>query len=153
MTAALPLLAGSLTVAFVWGLTPVIQKHALTSLSATTVLVLVSTVSLMCLVPFAIYNRAAIARDVRANLTPSALAWLVFVAVVGGFLSNLLYIHLLKQHACFLLTAIVSSAPVVTLLLAVLALKEAITPLQAAGAALVVVGVAMTTWRAGASTK
>lgn len=131
----------SVVVAFLWGLSVVIHKHAIQRVGPHMVLVLTAALFAPCILAYAVAHRAELRRQAD-RLTAETLAWIAFSAVVTSFLSRVLYMHALQQHHSHVVAAISFSAPLFTTLLAYAFLREPVTPLAVAGVALVVAGTA-----------
>ena len=140
MSATLSLAAGGGLLAFVWGSTPVVQKHMMGTVAPETLLVLTGAMYAAAVLAYTACRWRALSADVRANVRPPQLALLAGMALLGGLLGNLLYLRLIRAHGSYAATALVSAAPLVTLALAVVALRERVTPAQALGGALIVAG-------------
>lgn len=86
---------------------------------------------------------ALIEGDRAVRLTPSAIGSVVYLALCGSGLAFVVYFWLLQRLPATRLSLITFAVPVVAVSVGTLALGEPITPRIAAGAALVVSGVAL----------
>lgn len=130
----------ALFVAFLWGLTPVIHKHVLSSIRPTTVMVLGGIMYFACIVAYAVYHRDALVHDV-VNLTPSIVMWVAVASILTGFVANILYMYALKDEQSYVISALIYSSPAFTLLIAYLFLHEKLTIQGVVGVLLIVAGV------------
>ena len=140
MSAPLSLAVGGGLIAVMWGATPVVQKHMMGTIAPETLLVLMGAVYAAAVVAYSAWRWPHLVADVRRNVRPPQVALLAGMALVGGFLGNLLYLRLMQAHGSYVATALVSAAPLVTLALAVVALRERVTAVQALGGAMIVAG-------------
>ena len=75
------------------------------------------------------------------KITNNEYLWIFIATLFGGFICNLLYYYILKKGEAAILTALMYTAPVVTLIAAYFVLKDKITPLAITGILLIVTGV------------
>jgi drug/metabolite transporter (DMT)-like permease len=66
---------------------------------------------------------------------------LLFAGIIGSFLPNILFFHLIKNNPPYLVTALTYTTPVLVLLIAIFIYKEKVNIIQVAGVFLVVIGV------------
>jgi drug/metabolite transporter (DMT)-like permease len=71
--------------------------------------------------------------------------WLIIAltAIIGGFMANLIYFHILKKNNSAIVAALTYSSPIFVLLLSVLFLKEPIHPITVIGILTAVFGVVL----------
>lgn len=86
---------------------------------------------------------AMIEGDRAVRFTPSAIGSVIYLALCGSGLAFVVYFWLLERLPATRLSLITFAVPVVAVTVGTLALGEPITPRVAAGAALVVAGVAL----------
>lgn len=130
----------ALFVAFLWGVAPTIHKHVLRKTDPKTVMVVGSLFYIACLAVFAAYCWKDIRRDLP-NLTPSNVFWIAITSIIAGFVANLIYYFILRKHDSYVISALIYCAPVFTLVLSYMFLKERATPLALLGVLLTVAGV------------
>lgn len=130
----------ALFIAFLWGLSPVIHKNVLGTLSHHTTLVVSSAFYTVCTVVYAWYNWNHIAKDWRV-LNAKLVGYIAFAAIVCGFLTNILYFMVLKRYESHIVSALIYSSPVFTLILAVLLLRERVSFYGFLGVAFITIGV------------
>ena len=134
------MIAESLFVAFLWGAQPVAQKALLERLSFKTIMAVGSVAYTACMVAFIAFYWKDIERD-RDRLTPRNLAVIVATSVLCAFVANLVYLVALKHNKSAVVSALIYSAPVFTVVLAAVFLKERMNFAEAAGVAFLVAGV------------
>lgn len=133
----------ALLIAFLWGLSPVMHKVALTDISPQTTLVVSSAFYTVCTVAFAVYFKDKIAKDVYGGLSMRNILFLAFTSIVCGFFTNILYFSILKQNQSHIVSALIYSSPVFTLIMAYLLLRERITFAGFLGIILITFGVVL----------
>lgn len=130
----------ALSIAFLWGLSPVIHKRLLQQISHHTSLVVSSVFYSVCIVIYAWYNWDHIYKD-RHIMSVKILALLAFTAIICGFLTNVLYFMVLKRYESHIVSALIYSSPVFTLVLAVLLLRERVSFYGFLGVAFITIGI------------
>lgn len=130
----------AICIAFLWGLSTVIHKHVLYSISHQTALVLSSVFYMICTLVYAWYNWERIAQD-KNKLNVQSISFLAFTAIVCGFVTNVLYFMVLKRYESHIVSALIYSSPVFTLVLAYFILHERVTFHGFLGVAFITVGV------------
>lgn len=90
---------------------------------------------------------ALVEADRAANWTPSAIGSVIYLALFGSALAFVVYFWLLERLPATRLSLITYAVPVVAVTIGVLLLDEPMTARLAAGAALVLAGVALATAR------
>lgn len=128
----------ALFVAVLTALQMVAQKHVAKTLSHHTVFVLGSIGYFILTLFYIGWHKDLIQKDIRNLVAPAALAMLV--AVVVGFVGNVLYFYILKHNQVSLVSAITSTAPLFVAGLSFLVLKEVLDYKQIAGIAAIVGG-------------
>lgn len=132
----------ALGISVMWGLQPVVHKYVLSvkKIDPKAILFVGGVGYTTALALFSTYYF----EDVRHEVTRMDWTTIVIIAalsVITAFVANLLYLNVLKDHATFVVTALMYSAPVFTLILAVLLLREKVTPLSGLGGVLMLLGV------------
>lgn len=137
----LPLVPVALSVAMLWGLTPILNKYVMSAHDAppAAVLLVSGMAYLVALACFAMYHNADAIRQVRA-LSTRSLSTIVLTSLLTGFVANILFIYVLHDHASYVVTSLVYSAPVFTLLLAIVVLRERVTVVGVVGSVLMLAG-------------
>jgi len=128
--------------ASLWGAAPLIHKTLLTRLHRHTIMTLTSFAYLTFLilsVPF-FYNE--IKSDVQ-KITAKDIGLIVFSALGVLYIGNLLYYYVLKYSDATIVSALESTAPLFTLILACFLFNDKITRTTLLGIFLIVSGVAL----------
>ena len=135
------MIAESLFVAFLWGAQPVVQKALLTQMSFKTVMAVGSVAYTACMAGFIAFYWKDIQRD-RPKLTVRNVAAIFATTICCAFVANLVYLLALKRHKSAVVSALIYSAPVFTVVLAAVFLRERLNWVEGAGVALLTAGVA-----------
>ena len=130
----------ALLVAFLYGLSPILQKVVLNNTHKTVVLVLSSFFYFVASLVFGLYNWNVMKHGLL-NISMSSIAILAFVAVVTAFIANLVFLTILGHHDSYFVTALVASSPAFTLALAYFFLQESINWMGVFGVMLITIGV------------
>lgn len=134
------LVTWALFVAFLWGLTPVIHKHVLKTVSPTAILLVGGISYFVALMSYATYNWKKVYPQVQ-NMSLTNILLIAGATVIMSFIAKIIYLRLLKDKECYVVTALTFSAPFFTTLLSMLLLKEKVTFMKLIGVMLIVFGV------------
>lgn len=127
-------------VALLWGITPNIHKVLLSDLSFKTVMVISSCFYFSCTLLFTLFYKDEILKDLP-KLDAKHLFGLAIVAVIAGFLANIIYLMVLQKNKSYVISALIYAAPLFTLLGGIFVLKERITLVSFLGVMLIVIGI------------
>jgi drug/metabolite transporter (DMT)-like permease len=130
----------ALFISFLWGIIPIIYKVVLERLNNVTVMLINGVFYCILLVSLFLYNKKIIMNDLN-KITTNEYLWIFIATLFGGFIGNLLYYYVLKKGEAAVLTALMYTAPIITLIAAYFILKDKITPLAITGILLIVTGV------------
>jgi drug/metabolite transporter (DMT)-like permease len=130
----------ALFVAFLWGIHPILNKILLGKFNVSTVFVLNNLVYCLAVFVFFIINYNEITKDIK-KINGQDVLVLCTVALIAGFLANLLYYYVLKSHESSLVSALVFSSPIFTLLIAYFFMKEQLNGFGILGILLITLGV------------
>lgn len=135
-----------LAVAFLWAVTPILQKLAL--VDGTDKLTIVLLTGAVTMLAGGAYLAASPTRRARivSDLGGGRIRWRTLGLIVGVALGNLLatflFLHLLGRYEAYVVNTITYVTPAFTLVLAAMFLGEEPTAMSALGVALVIAGVA-----------
>jgi len=130
----------SLFTSFLWGISPVIQKHLLDKFDKRSLMLFYSSANVIFVTVLLSFYNNKLYSDIKSVNTYDILlisAYTFFTI----FLANLLFLEVLKYNNAHEAAAIEGIYPFFTLLLAYLFLKEKITVFGILGVILVVLGV------------
>jgi bacterial/archaeal transporter family protein len=128
---------------FFWGSSPVLEKVALRGVSP---IVGVSIRSIVVVI--AMMGVAAATGEIKniPQVRGLTLAYLAIAAISAGLIGQVFYFSALKLGQPSLVVPLVGAYPLITMILSVAFLKEAVTWPKALGAVLIVSGVALLGW-------
>jgi drug/metabolite transporter (DMT)-like permease len=130
----------SLTVAFLWGVQPLIHKVIFQrGVSFRTIMAVGGVFYFACLSTFVLWNWPTLKVEVR-RLDVSTTCLIGATTILTAFLANLLYLYVLKDNPSYVVSALICSSPAFTALLAYAVVRERVSPTGALGVAFVVVG-------------
>ena len=131
----------ALSVAFLWGIHPVISKHLLSSqdISFQTLMVISSFVYFLCTILLAIYYWPEVKKDIP-KMTLRNVGWICVISIISGFVANLIYFNVLKKHKSYVVAALIYAAPVFSLICGVAFLNEKLSFYGLIGVLLVIAG-------------
>ena len=130
----------ALLIALIWGISPIMYKHLLDRYHATSIIVFVSIVYMICVFIMGCYNHKEVMEDYgRININD--IGWIVLVSLFGLFLANFLQVTVLKDNDPSVVSPIIYSCPLFTLLLAYMLFNTTINLSCLFGTFLIVSGV------------
>lgn len=134
-------LAFTLATIFLWGLIPIFDKLALSHFTGSPLVgiaIRAAGVAVLAVPLAAVYGKGG---NTLKAMSPAAIALFVASGVASLLLSQFTYYKLLQQaNVSRVFPFLFSAAPIVTILIGVIALKEPMSLKQMAGAALVIGG-------------
>ena len=139
----------ALLVSFLWGLQPVIHKHLLIDSNPVTILFFQTVINFICITALASYNYKQIYHEVTVELTLQHWCWIIFLAIVTIFGTNVMYLYILKSNESSLVSALIYSAPIFTVILAYIFLNERIHASGYVGILLIITGVSFIAFSMG----
>ena len=129
-----------LFVTFIYGITAIMHKLHLEKCDISTLFVIYGLVYTMGIIVIAAMNMPKIKKDMQTLKLSNYFA-IGLTAFAGLFIANYLYMYLLKHHQSYLISALISASPLITLLVAYFFLKEEVTLTAAIAVFLIVFGV------------
>ena len=130
----------ALFVAFLWGLSAILNKIAFRSgITPATALFVGGIVYVGCMTVYLAINRKKIKQDLYL-LDTKTVAFIGIATFVAVFLGNVIYFYLLKSHPAYIVTTLSFCSPLFTLALAYFFLQESVTLVGLFGVVLVVLG-------------
>jgi len=130
----------SLLVAFLWGLSPIIQKHLLKKFDRFSLMLFFSTVYFICLLLCLPFYHSRLVKDLSI-LEIRDMGLIAFSTIATSFSANLLIFQVLKDHDSYIVSALESVAPLFTLFLVYYFFNEKVNVLGVLGVLLVVLGI------------
>jgi drug/metabolite transporter (DMT)-like permease len=126
--------------AFIYGMTAIMHKFYLQKCDISTLFVLYGLVYAIAIFVVAAYNISNIRADIK-TLSRLHMFGIFVTSFAGLLIANYLYLYLLKHHQSFAVAALISIAPLFTLLFAYIILKEDVSLVSVIGVCSIVVGV------------
>jgi len=130
----------SLFTSFLWGLSPVIQKHLLDKFDKRTLMLFYSSANVIFVTVLLSFYNNKLYSDIK-SVNAYDILLISTYTFFTIFLANLVFLEVLKYNNAHEAAAIEGIYPFFTLLLAYLFLKEKITAFGILGVILVVLGV------------
>ena len=132
----------ALFIAFLWGIQPVIHKYLLKRVNSITIMLISSIVYLIALLIKISFSQTynLFLGDI-GKLTARDFLIICVTSLFTVFLANMIYYYILKDNETSIIVSLIYSAPVFTLLLSYLFLKEKIDLLGIIGILLIILGV------------
>jgi drug/metabolite transporter (DMT)-like permease len=130
----------SLFTSFLWGLSPVIQKHLLDKFDKRTLMLFYSSANVIFVTVLLSFYNNKLYSDIK-SVNAYDILLISTYTFFTIFLANLVFLEVLKYNNAHEVAAIEGIYPFFTLLLAYLFLKEKITAFGILGVILVVLGV------------
>ena len=131
----------ALFVAFLWGMSPIIFKHLLGDIDIKVIMLLSSVIYASCVILYVIPYWSTISSSIK-KLTKQHMALIAINAIFMMFMANVLFLFALKYNSkTYIVTAIAFCAPLFSLLIAYLFLKQKITWMNLVGISLTIMGI------------
>jgi drug/metabolite transporter (DMT)-like permease len=130
----------ALFVSFLWGLQTVIHKQLLQKLDFITILFISTFVNFSLVVIVALVQKQKILSDLKI-ITFSDISIIAAVSAFTVFLSNIIYLYVLKSHESSIISALIYSSPVFTLLISYFFLRERLDVYGFLGVCSIILGV------------
>jgi len=130
----------ALFISFLWGLQPVVHKQLLQKLDLITILLISTFVNFSLVVIVALVQKQKILSDLK-KITFSDVSIIAAVSAFTVFLSNIIYLYVLKSHESSIISALIYSSPVFTLLISYFYLRERLHVYGFLGVCSIILGV------------
>jgi uncharacterized membrane protein len=130
----------SLIVSLFWGISPVFYKMIMSKVDTKLTFIINNLFFTLGVLGYTYYYWDQIKVDVQNISIRDTLA-IGAIAIVLSFIPNIIYYNLINDHDSYVVTALVNSAPVFTVGLSYLLLKENITKNSLLGVVLIIVGI------------
>jgi len=131
----------SIFIGFLWGVSPIMQKHFLKKFDKFSLMLLFSFIYILILLVVSSFYQKSIIRDFR-TMNSQDIFLIVIYVFFTIFLSNYLMLHVLKNHDSYIVAAIVEgSTPFFTLLLVCLFFNEKIKTMGVLGVFFIILGI------------
>ncbi len=127
-----------LLTAFLWGVTPVLEKIGLGRVDALTGVTIRSLAVALSLIVYVVFTG-----KVKQVLQADAKAVIIFsvTGIIAGLFGMLTYFAALKRGATSQVVPIAAIYPLIAVVLSILILGERVTPMRIAGTVLIILGI------------
>jgi drug/metabolite transporter (DMT)-like permease len=130
----------SLFVGFLWGISPIMQKHLLKKFDKLSLMFFFAFIYIFFIIIASVNSHKTIWKDYNSLTNHDALIILAYVFFTS-FLTNLLILHVLKSHDSYIVCALEGTAPLFTLFMVYLFFDEKITTIGVLGVFLIALGI------------
>jgi hypothetical protein len=130
----------ALFVSLLWGIQPVLHKLLLSKYKPITILIISSFLYFYLIAMVAFARNADVKNDLK-NMTRRDLLIILSIGLFSGFIGNILYLYVLKDHNTSIISALIYSSPVFTLIISYLFLKERLNMYGLLGVITIIIGV------------
>lgn len=130
----------SLIVSLFWGISPVFYKMIMSKVDTKITFILNNIFFTIGVIGYTWYYWDQIKTDIKNISIRDTLA-IGTIAILLSFIPNVIYYNLINDHDSYVVSALVNSAPIFTVGLSYLLLKENITKYGMLGVVLIIVGV------------
>jgi len=130
----------TLFIAFLWSLSPLLEKVLLGGLPMEAILILLALVYIICTFFYYIWHRKKV-NEAIVNLQWKYVGIILVAAIVGAFIPNILFLKVLSNHDSYIVTSLTYLSPMFTMALAYWFLRENISLWSFFGVVLIVTGI------------
>jgi hypothetical protein len=130
----------ALFVSLLWGIQPVLHKLLLSKYKPITILIISSFLYFYLIAMVAFARNADVKNDLD-NMTRRDILIILSIGLFSGFIGNMLYLYVLKDHNTSIISALIYSSPVFTLIISYLFLKEKLNIYGLLGVITIIIGV------------
>lgn len=130
----------SLFVGFLWGISPIMQKHLLKKFDKLSLMFFFAFIYIFFIIIVSVNSHKTIWKDYNSLTNHDTLIILAYVFFTS-FLTNLLILHVLKSHDSYIVCALEGTAPLFTLFMVYLFFDEKITTIGVLGVFLIALGI------------
>jgi drug/metabolite transporter (DMT)-like permease len=130
----------ALFVSLLWGIQPVLHKLLLSKYKPITILIISSFLYFYLIAMVAFARNADVKNDLD-NITRRDILIILSIGLFSGFIGNMLYLYVLKDHNTSIISALIYSSPVFTLIISYLFLNEKLNMYGLLGVITIIIGV------------
>lgn len=130
----------ALIISFLWGVSTVIHKNVLSRTNPLLVMGIGAFSYMICMILLLFYNSDKIYKDFK-KLSQNDFLIISGTSILTGFLANIIYYYILKDHSSYIVAALVNSSPVFTFLISYLFINEKITLYSLLGLVFIIIGI------------
>lgn len=130
----------ALLVALIWGISPIVYKHVLTNISATSLMIINGAVYAIGILILAVTHQQTLRKDLKA-LQPKHIAMISLTSIISAIIANYLYFHALQREKSYIVSALIATYPLITVVLAAYFLHEPVTMKGFVGVVMIIMGI------------
>ena len=130
----------SLIVSLFWGISPVFYKMMMNKVDTKLTFIINNLFFTLGVIGYTWYYWDQIKTDIK-NISMRDTLAIGVIAILMSFIPNVIYYNLINDHDSYVVSALVNSAPIFTVGVSYLLLKENITKYGMLGVVLIIVGV------------
>lgn len=130
----------SLIVSLFWGISPVFYKMIMSKVDTKLTFIINNIFFTLGVFVYTYYYWDQIKVDAQ-NISMRDTLAIGAIAIVLSFIPNIIYYNLINDHDSYIVSALVNSAPIFTVAVSYLLLKENITKYGMLGVVLIIIGV------------
>lgn len=131
----------ALIVSVLWGIHAVVQKFHLDVLPPETVLVAMTIVYGIAGAIFLYFHRSVVFESARTR--KKQIGIIMLAALVFSFIPTILYMYALKHMNSYIVSALVSTSPLITMAFGAYFLQENVTAMDMVGVLLITLGIVL----------
>lgn len=135
------LLFYSMIVSLFWGISPVLYKMMMTKMDTKITFIINNIFFTLAVIGYTIYYWDDVKTDIKTISVHDTIA-VGAISIILSFIPNVIYYNLLNQHDSHIVSALVNSAPIFTVGISYLLLRENVTKYGILGVILIIFGVA-----------
>lgn len=130
----------ALLISLIWGTSPLIYKHLLSSYNPITIIIFSGVVYTLCIVLYGCFHMNTVLEDYN-RMNGNDIWWISLSAILALFLANVLQLTVLKDANTSVISPIIYTCPIFTLLLAYMLFNAEPNRYCVLGVIFIVVGV------------
>ena len=134
-----------ITVLFIFGLTPLLNKHTLKHISVETFILFSASITFLFIIVFflAFFQDKLRTDLVTLSKHPYLYGYIIVTTLLVFVVADYLYLYSIQKHDAHIIVPIIASYPLITFLYSYFFTKELITSLHAIGCVFVVTGIVL----------
>jgi drug/metabolite transporter (DMT)-like permease len=133
-----------ITVLFIFGLTPLLNKHILNHISVETFILFSASITFLFIISFFAFFQDKLRTDlITFSKNPHLYGYIILTTLLVFVVADYLYLYSIQKHDAHIIVPIIASYPLITFLYSYFFTKESITSLHAIGCVFVVTGIVL----------
>jgi len=133
-----------ITVLFIFGLTPLLNKHILNHISVETFILFSASITFLFIISFFAFFQDKLRTDlITFSKNPHLYGYIILTTLLVFVVAEYLYLYSIKKYDAHIIVPIIASYPLITVLYSYFFTKESITYFHAIGSVFVVTGIVL----------